>query len=255
MPPAGGGAAARVGASGLGPANFAAALGTAATVAVAVYAAFNALKSGAEGAVRAVGDFATAVVSASPDPAEFVGTIGKTTKQVGDALLLIAPPLGVFAGVVGQAVESLGGFMKALDGLVGRYAQYSPQLAFAEAQAEMVQTMGDMARAQRVAPDLVKYIQARTEMQQKFEDFKIQAVNQLLPAALKLMAVAEKLLPLVEIMVEGVAALAGALIPDIRDRVRTLEEQGREQAVAEWNPTAAILGTDPRAHGMEVPEI
>lgn len=178
------------------------------------------------GAVRDVTKFGLSLVQPTNDPSQFVGAIGDAAKMVGDKLLYIVPPLGIFASVVGEAVSAVADFMKAMDGFVDRYAQFSPALMQAKVQSDVNQIVNDMRRAQELTPMLLGYINKRAEMQQKFEDAKIRFIEKMMPLALKGMEVAERLLPIVEVAVKVLLAIAkavGSLLPpltDIRDDVR-----------------------------------
>lgn len=178
------------------------------------------------GAVRDVTKFGLSLVQPTNDPSQFVGAIGDASKMIGDKLLYLAPPLGIFASVVGEAVSAVGQFMKAMDGFVDRYAKFSPVLMQAKVQADVNQLMQDMRRAQELTPMLLGYINKRAEMQQKFEDLKIRFIEKMMPIAIKGMELAEQLLPFVEMAVNVLLAIAkalGGLLPpvmDIRDDVR-----------------------------------
>jgi hypothetical protein len=183
-------------------------------------------------ATAAVGRFAVGLVSPDANPANFVATIGSAVSGVSSTLFAINPALGAFASVLGAGIGVLGDFMRAMDGMVERYAQYSPELAVAQAQAEMVQMMNDIRRSREATPDLLRYIQERTILQQKIEDAKIRFMSQMMPLALDLMKIVESMIPLLQGMFAGVSLLVKAsgtlaLLKAILDALSKQEEVAR----------------------------
>lgn len=170
-------------------------------VAAAVIAAMSAIKSGAEGAARGLADFATSIASPDADPSKYTELIGRTLSTFGDKLFYISPALSIVPGALGEAVQGLSRFTRALDGVSDRYRKFSGPLAVAEAQGKAIQTLGDVRRAQEIGPQLAVYVQQRTQMQQKFEDAKIRMISRMLPVALTLMEKVEQMLPLLELLV------------------------------------------------------
>lgn len=201
-------------------------------VVMAAVEVLKALRDATTGAVRAVGDFAAAVVNPSADPAQFVGTIGESVKGVSDKLFWISPIMGIFGGVIGEATSSVGKFMSAMDGMVDRYATFSGPLMAAKVTMDVRQLMGDMRRAQEAAPDLISFLQTRQELQDRFEDAKIKFMAKLMPLALKGMELAEKMLPLVELMVELISSF-GSLIPGISDEAKKIRQNMDEEKMKE----------------------
>lgn len=87
--------------------------------------------------------------------------------------------LGVFAVGLGAAVAAMSGIMKAADEAGERYGQYSATIAVAQAHADVRHTLNDLRRAHENAVDLAKYIEARSKMQEKWEDIKIKLLTDL----------------------------------------------------------------------------
>ncbi len=216
----------------------------------------------AKGATDALQSFATTLINPSDDPAESIKGMGDTAKGVGLALLgtgaalaFLAPPLGVAVaatGALGLAAGALTAafaeLMKAADGMVERYGEYSPEIAQAQAIAEITQVLGDLRRSRQVGPDLVRYIQARTELQQRFEDQKAQFMEQVLPLLTQVLDLMSKGMDIASALELGVTAgfnWAKENIPGFQAVVAgllagILRNTGREPD-EDWM-TAVILG-------------
>jgi hypothetical protein len=126
------------------------------------------------GAVRNVGEFAGMMASASAN-------VGQNLERFGGWISKVGEKFGIMIPVIGEAVSVLGRFMQEVDGLIDRYAAFSAPLAQAQAMAEVQQVMADMRRAQQLTPDLVRYVQVRTEVQQRIEDLKVRFMMKALP--------------------------------------------------------------------------
>lgn len=173
-------------------------LGTAAAGITAGLAAANAFAGAIVGAASAARNFTLSLVNPNANIGQSVSQMGQSISSVAGAFGVLLPPVTLFGGLLGAAVEGLGQFISAMDGMVARFAQYSPALAVAEAQSEIVQQLNDIRRAQEATPALVEFLKVRTELQQKFEDAKMRILTRLMPLALKGMEMFEKMLPLIE---------------------------------------------------------
>lgn len=178
---------------------------------VAALAVVHEFQEGISSAVADVGHFGAAVLSASADTAQSVHTMGEGFTKAGEAVFVLNPGLSVLATTAGAVTQALSELMAAIDGLVDRYAQYSPGLAQAEAQAEVTQVVGDLRRSQQVAPDLVRYVEMRTELQQKFEEAKIRILERLMPSILDGMQALELILPYAENAAKNAITVADAV--------------------------------------------
>ncbi len=176
----------------------AAALGPVA-VAIAVVKALEVFKDMLTGSIQALGQFGANLISPDNDPSHFVKTLGDATQGVADKFFILSPLLGIFGSTIGATIGVLGDFMRQIDGMVDRYAAYSPLLAQGQAMAEITNVLGDMRRSQMVGPELLEYIQARSQLQQRVEDIKIDLLKQVVPVVVQL-------LPLLELMVAGIGA-------------------------------------------------
>jgi len=110
-------------------------------------------------------------------------------------------------------------------------------VALAQAQAQVIATLGDLRRAQEAGPQLAEYIRARTELQQKWEDMKVRLLQRIVPMLNSGMGILEKLIPLVEAIVASIAMMAGDTdvlkngVENILKRLR--EEKGEEAATVQ----------------------
>ncbi len=186
-------------------------LGMAAGAVGAAVAAVEAFKAVVTGAAQALGSFVVAVVSPSDDPGQYLAALGQQVTKASQAFGILGGPMYVFGGAIGAAIEAVAGFMQAMDGMVERFAQYSPQLAAAQVRGEVAQQIGDIRRAQEATPALLDYLDQRQEMQAKFEDAKMRMLTKMMPVAIKLMEIAVRMMPLVEIVVDLLAQLADPL--------------------------------------------
>lgn len=211
---------------------------------LAINKAFHELAMSVGGPIEALGKFATAVAQATPDPAIAVRGVADYLKS----LAMIPTFMTPFLAAISSATGSLADFMQAVDGLVNRYGPLSGPVTAEQTQAEVQQLLGDFRRAQILTPHLVEYIQARTELQQKFEEVKVKLLVKMLPTL-------TTILELISRMVEGSDDLFEKIgnIADMMEilsnpgmaalrRLLQVEEQQQEQQNAN---VADILGQQP----------
>jgi hypothetical protein len=150
------------------------------------------------GGIGGLGNLYTAAISANPNPAATIGAAGGGIEAFGKSLPPVLGGMEYFVIALGAATKALGGLMEAVDANVERYAQFSPQLAFAGGISEMRQTLGDFRRAQEVGPALAGYVNARADLQQKIEDTKARLMVQIAPLLITGMKIIEAHLPAIE---------------------------------------------------------
>jgi hypothetical protein len=226
-----------------------AAAGTVAGV-LAAKAAVDALIKGVTDAVRGAiasgGVFAGEIASASDDPSRPIAAVGQAATNAADGLNKIAPGAGIVVGALGEMASALASVMQALDRTADRYSEYSPAIAQAQAIAEVRQVMGDMRRSREIGPEFVRYIQARTDLQQQFEDIKVRMLQQLLPLVVSIM---ERLSVIAEVAPRAVAPLssmgrvmAGDIVGPLRTMIR-LQQQMLDKSSDQMahDPTDVIL--------------
>ena len=125
---------------GEGAAAAAGPIGIAVATAIAVKVAVD---QAVKEAIGEVGMVISSVASPSSDPAKPIAELGEAASKTGEKL----PVLGTAAIVAGESLKALASVMQALDKTAERYGQYSPQIAQAQAIAEVRQTIGDIGNA------------------------------------------------------------------------------------------------------------
>lgn len=206
-------------------------VGAGVAIGLEVNKAFHQLAMSASGPIEALGKFGTAVAQATPDPAVAVRGFSNYFKSLADVPTIMTP----FLSVISSATGSLADFMQAVDGIANRYGPLSGPVTAAQAQSEVRQLLGDFRRAQTLTPQLVRYIQARTELQQRIEDVKVKFLVQILPIANRALDIISAHLAFLEQVKDKmgeVATLVAAFVPggaDALRRIRQLFEQQQEQ--------------------------
>jgi hypothetical protein len=113
---------------------------------------------------------------------------------MGEAASQASAYLGPFSYsvlIAGESLKALSTVMKAIDQSAQHYGQYSPEIAQAQAVAEIRQTMGDFKRAQVVGSEMAKYVIAQSDLQQKVEDVKVKILTKLLPLVTRAVEIIE----------------------------------------------------------------
>jgi len=154
---------------------------------------------------------AAGMMSPDQNPATYAASVGGSITAFSTMLAKVNPVLGGFGMALGGATEAASGMMQAMDGMVERYAKYNPELAQAKAQADVAQIFGDIRRSKEAAPTLIRYLQQRTEMQQRIEERKLAFMDRMMPTMMKLMELAEALAPMVEGIVGAIMAVVNVL--------------------------------------------
>lgn len=146
-------------------------------------------KAGLGATFSAYGSARNFAVTASSDTGGSISQMGAGISGVGEKLSTALPMVGGFVMALGKGTEAFGKLVGAINEVAERYGEFSPEIASAQAMAEIAQTMGDMRRAQEVGPELAKFIVAQSEMQQKFEDLKIKLLMQIVPAVTRILEI------------------------------------------------------------------
>jgi hypothetical protein len=134
----------------------------------------------------------TAIVSAGVRAATSALGPGDSTSMLSgisgaaSALSAIPGPAGMVAAGLSVAASAVGGFIDAVSGYADKLSPYSPQIAMAQAQAEVTQVLRDMERAQKLGPDLAKFIEAKSRLDQSWEDAKVAFMQKVVPSLTKI---------------------------------------------------------------------
>lgn len=147
-----------------------------------------------KGGIQGIGNVAKTFSSPDDDPARALESVSQGMSDLGDKL----PGVGLALTAVGEAGKVVAGLMDNFNKMADKYAQYNPAIAQAQAQAEIRRIMGDMSRAQRSGEELARYIQAQSEMQQRWEEIKMKIWMKILPVLTGIMEVIGRFLRIAE---------------------------------------------------------
>lgn len=137
----------------------------------------QAVKSAVKGAMTASREILTGFARTGESPAETINQLSGAVSNFGEKI----PVLGVAISAVGEVGKTIAGLMQEFTRTAERYAEYNPIIAQQLAMSELRQVMGDMNRAMRSGPELARFVREQSEMQQKFEELKVQIWMKILP--------------------------------------------------------------------------
>lgn len=140
-----------------------------------------AVKEGVRELIAGAGNVASFLSSPDDDPSKMMHGMSEA--------------IGKLSFVTGEVGKVVAGLMDNFTRMGEKYGQYNPQIAQAQAMAEISKEMRDMARAQQSGGELARFIKAQSEMQQKFEDIKIKIWMQILPIMTGILDVLNFFLP------------------------------------------------------------
>jgi hypothetical protein len=135
-------------------------------------------------------------------------------------------------------------------------------VAQATAMAELRQVLGDIRRGGEVGPALANYVNARADLQQKYEDVKVRILEQLLPAVTGGMKVVERLLPVVELVAKlvvaatpivGILELLNRILPDSSAEITDPTEEVLRSMLNQPGPGSPDF--IPGRPGIQVPQV
>lgn len=174
--------------------GFAASAGPVGIAVVAALAIDQAVKGAIKGVVGGVGGFAKAMSSPDDSPSAAIEGLSHSITSFGEKI----PGIGQALVAVGETGKMLAGLMQAFSKQAEKYAEYNPQIAQQLAMAEIRQVMGDMRRAQRAGPELARFIEEQSRMQQQFEEIKMKIWMKILPVITAILQILGRLLNVVE---------------------------------------------------------
>lgn len=166
-------------------------------------------------------------------------------------------PLGVAATATALGLNALD---RVIQPLIQNYADYNPQVAMAQAMAEVRTTFGDMRRAQESGPQLASYIKAQTELQQKWEDVKVGLLTKLMPIAEAIMELISTLLPIVQTGLQPVAVVAELIGKILKAITGFFASQSDQDSQTNLDPFSVLLsgytfGQPAGSPGVQVPNV
>jgi hypothetical protein len=164
-------------------------------------------------ATESVGKFAVAIADPSSDPAKPIASFGSRIAAMGQSMESFSSATFNVGGIVmaqipkavGSVVSSLAELTQSLTATAHRYGEYNPQIAIAEAMGEVRQVMGDLRRAQQVAPEMSRFLEARADLEQTLEDIKANLLTEIVPMATAMLRILNALAPVGEAAIKIVA--------------------------------------------------
>jgi hypothetical protein len=210
---AGAGAGAGAAATGAAGATGAAAgpLVAAGPVGVAIAATLAALKvidmagDAAAGLVKSVGAVTAGLIKMGGVDA--LGAVGTGLEDFGGKLAYIAPVFGVALKIAGAGIQAFVQALDAVSSYAKRFEQTSPDIAFAQAKADVRMMIGDIRRAQTMGPNLARFIEARSKFENSWEDFKVRFIVMIEPFLTYIMTALEKMLTNFDTGIEMVSGI------------------------------------------------
>ena len=163
-------------------------------VAIAL-AADQAIKGVVKSAMSGIGGILKGAASPDDDPSKAIEGLSSAVSSFGEKL---PGPIGQMAVAVGEAGKIFSGLMQSFTKQADKYAEYNPQIAQAQAMAEIRQVMGDMRRAQRSSGEIARFIEEQSKMQQQFEEIKMKIWMKILPIITAILQVLSRLLGVLE---------------------------------------------------------
>ncbi len=182
-------------------------------------------------------------------PASAIGASSLTNAAAGTAESGASPAASLAssatiaaAALTAVAVAGLA-VNKELNQLVEKYGQYSPEIATAQATADVRSIIGDMRRAQESGPQLAQFIEAQSKFEQKYEDAKLALLTSLMPIATGIFDILKMAMPILQVIiapVELVAKIIGMIFNILKWFQDNQEEQGFGDAF-NFNPLTDIV--------------
>jgi hypothetical protein len=148
------------------------------------------------------------LVKPPPPPKPEVDTSGDSSKMVANvinagvvrSLAAVVPVVGALAAAVAATVLVIKRLNSELNREADTYSNYNPNVAQAEAMAELRRTINDMRRANESGSDLSKFIEAQSKASESWEDFKLRFMESIMPLMEGLMEFIEVALPVLQVI-------------------------------------------------------
>lgn len=154
------------------------------------------------------------------------------------------PVIAAAVAAVGVGIAAFQSLMKNIDEYAHRFEEYNAPIAAALAEAEVRETLGDMRRANEVSADMSRYIAAKTDVQQRYEDIKVKFMGAVLPSVTHILEVIDSIMPgmdgvamAIRALLEPLSAIPGA-VKSSADSIRD------EMKPAPMDPTDELLKND-----------
>ncbi len=149
----------------------------------AVISAVRALGQVVGNTVDKIGGVAQALTSAQINLTQSVGQIGTSLASTGETFTSFGNLFGIPLIAAGKALQHFGAVVDNLTAVADRYAEVNPTLAIAQARVEIQALFNDMRRGRELAGPLSQFVQARANVEQRYEDLKAQFIKMVTPMA------------------------------------------------------------------------
>lgn len=118
--------------------------------------------------------------------------------EAASGMAKLAAAAGVAAAVVTGMVKAFNAVVGEANNMAEKYGEYNPEIAQAQAMAEIRKITGDMRRAQESSGELAAFIQAQSEMQDRWENVKTAIMKKLIPVVTGILEILSRLLNIVD---------------------------------------------------------
>lgn len=177
--------------------------------------------------------------------------------KLGDTAGAAAAQLTAFVPAIAATGVAFGALTSAIDASVQKYGEVSPEVAQAQANAEIMHTLGDIQRGQEHGADLARYVESQARMQEKFEEAKMKFLSKIMPIIEAIfeflgdiMEAFGGLSVLAEQIVNPLNSIAGSAVESV-----AIQRDARFEDDRKKDPTSILFddddGTDRR--GVRVP--
>lgn len=155
-----------------------------------------------------VSTFVRATADPSDDPSAATKNLGNIITSLSGTLSVVHPALGHMAHAVGVVTNSLGSLNNTIDRTAVRYGEFSPTIAQSQAAAEARQAVGEIRRSREIGPALAGFVNAQSQLQQKFEDIKVTLLSNIVPPITRILEILETILPESSTIQEAISRIA-----------------------------------------------
>jgi hypothetical protein len=208
-------------------------------------------RTGAE-KIGSVGNVVGSLINPSSDPSSSLKGMADIANEASKALGSVNPVAGALVGAFASLVSSV-------DATASKYGEYNAEIATAQAEAEVRQTMGEMRRAEELAPELSDFVRAQSDVQQKAEDIKTAILGKVVPVVTRLLEVVELFMD----VGSGVGGAIGELLEPLAGIASAAGEligmKREDRLPSPDDPTSIILvdrpGFGPGNGTMQVPNL
>lgn len=219
-------------------------------IAGAVIAAAEKIKSIASETMWVVSRAKEMIAKPDVDVSEAIGFIGEEATKASEHL----GGFGTAVQFAGQTVTAFSHFVEGLSASARKYGEYDAGIATALAEAEVRQTIGDIQRAHQVSEDMGKFVLAKQDLQDKWEEIKINLMKELIPYVTKILEIInEVIIPAGGSIADAIKMLLTPLtaIPGVLGLMDShFEEQNKPPAT---DPTDALFTPETHFKGLKAP--